>query len=143
MSKRRIGRGGQAGQALVEFSLAFLVFMIVVIGIIDVARAVWNYNTLSNAVREGTRYGIVHGSASTAPAGPTANNAALEAHVEDFAGGLDLSELTVSSTWPDGNNDAGSRVRVTGSYDFQPMFGALINIPPITLTSTSTMNITN
>jgi hypothetical protein len=85
----------------------------------------------------------VHGEYSNTPAGPAANNANVEAHVEDFAGGLNLSELTVSSTWPDGNNKRGSRVRVTGSYDFQPMLGNLLGVGAVTLTSTSTMNITN
>jgi Flp pilus assembly protein TadG len=142
MSSRQ-RRRTEGGQALVETALTILVFIFVLMGVVDVSRAVWNYNTLSNAVREGARYGIVHGSASTAPAGPTANNAAVEAHVEDFSSGLRLSELTVNSSWPDGNNQKGSRVTVAASYDFQPTFGSLLGIPSVTMTASSTMNITN
>jgi Flp pilus assembly protein TadG len=136
-------RARELGQAMVEFSLVFIIFMACVVGLIEAGRAAWNYNTLSNAVREGTRYGIVHGSASTAPAGPAANNAQIEARVEEQAPGLAASRLTVTSSWPDGGNAAGNRVRVTGSYQFETMFGSWLGIGPVTMTATSTMTITH
>ena len=133
----------QAGQALVEFSLAVIVLMVLVIGVVEAGRAVWNYNTLSNAVREGSRYAIVHGGAAADPAGPTPNNAQVELQVEQFASGLDTGDLTVTSTWLDGNNNKGSRVRVSATYDFDTIFSSLLGIPAVTMTSTSTLNITN
>lgn len=140
MSRRK--QSAERGQALVEFSLVVLVFMIIVLGMVEVGRAVWNYNTLSNAVREGTRYAIVHGVNATTPSGPTANDANVEAAVEQFAAGLDPSDLTVNSTWPDGDNGAGSRIRVSATYRFDTVFSVLLGIPPVTMSSTSTMNIT-
>jgi Flp pilus assembly protein TadG len=133
---------GEAGQSIVEFSLVIVVFFILVMGLVEAGRAVWNYNTLSNSVREGARYGIVHGSASSSPAGPAANNAAIQTQVRNFSSGLNHSRLTVTSSWPDGNNQAGSRVTVTGSYQFQTLF-SVAGIPNITMTSSSTMTITN
>jgi Flp pilus assembly protein TadG len=64
------GRQGERGQALVEFALLLPLMLLIVTGLFDVARAVWQENTLAYAAREGTRYAIVHGSAGNPPAGP-------------------------------------------------------------------------
>jgi hypothetical protein len=52
------------GQALVEFSLAFGVFVLVVFGLIDLGRVVYAHNSLSEAAREGARYGSVQARSS-------------------------------------------------------------------------------
>ena len=57
-------------QSLVEFALTLPIFLLVVTGLFDVSRAVWQENTLAYATREGTRYAIVHGSAGVPPVGP-------------------------------------------------------------------------
>lgn len=133
----------EAGQALVEFSLTFIIFMILVLGVVDVGRAVWNYNTLASATREGTRYAMVHGSASSAPSGPAANDANVQAAVSKYASGLNSHNLTTTSTWLDGGNSAGSRVKVTATYSYSSIFSSLLGIAPFTMTSSSTMTITN
>ena len=61
---------GDAGQALIEFALILPILLVVVIGTFDLALAVWQTNTLASAVREATRYAIVHGDGSAAPVGP-------------------------------------------------------------------------
>jgi len=55
-------RDGQRGQSLVEFALLLPIMLLIITGLFDVARAVWEENTLAYAAREGTRYAIVHGS---------------------------------------------------------------------------------
>ena len=52
-------QGGQ-GQALVEFGLVVALLFALLFGIIDFARLFFAYATMSNGVREGARYGIVH-----------------------------------------------------------------------------------
>lgn len=54
-------RGPERGQALVETALILPVLLLLILGLIDVARAVEEENTLAFAAREGTRYAIVHG----------------------------------------------------------------------------------
>src|SRR2546428_7084085 len=56
-------RQGERGQALVEFALLLPLMLLIITGLFDVARAVWQENTLAYAAREGTLYAIVHGSA--------------------------------------------------------------------------------
>jgi Flp pilus assembly protein TadG len=48
------------GQALVEFSLAIIVFLVMVIGIFDLGRGVYAYNGVSQAAREVARVTAVH-----------------------------------------------------------------------------------
>lgn len=141
MKRRATRTGGERGQALVEFALVGIVFFLLVLGMIDVGRAVWNYNTLAEATREGTRYAIVHGADSSAPSGPS-NDANVKQEVQKFASGLNASRLTVTVNWPDGANEAGNRVGVTSQYVYDPIFDFL-GIVNFTMTSSSTMEITN
>src|SRR5258708_12338235 len=55
-------RAGQRSQALIEFALISPVLLLLVFGIIDIGRAVFYYDTLSHAAREGAREAV---SAST------------------------------------------------------------------------------
>jgi hypothetical protein len=48
------------GQATVEFALVVSLLLLVLFGIIDFSRLFFAYATMSNGVREGARYGIVH-----------------------------------------------------------------------------------
>ena len=136
---RRLLHQEERGQALVEFAMAAIVFFVMVFGVIDVARAVWNYNTLAQATREGTRYAIVHGSLSPDPAS-TADQQDVIDQVEEFAGGLDLTALNVTATWPDGSNEPGERVTVESTYTYIPIFG-FFDFVSIPMSSSSTMDI--
>jgi hypothetical protein len=60
----------EGAQALVEFALVLPLFILIVTGLLDAARAVWQSNTLAYAAREGTRYAIVHGSGGDPQVGP-------------------------------------------------------------------------
>jgi hypothetical protein len=48
----------QHGQALVEFSLTLVLFLLILIGILEFGRIVWLYDTVSNLAREIARYTI-------------------------------------------------------------------------------------
>jgi len=48
-----------AGQSLVEFALVFPLFILLMMGLFDIGRAVFYLSTLNTAVREGTRLAIV------------------------------------------------------------------------------------
>lgn len=57
---RRSLRRRSRGQALVEFALVVPLFILVVVGIFEGARAIYTYNALSNAAREAVREAVVH-----------------------------------------------------------------------------------
>ena len=55
---RRTGRSVE-GQTLVEFALALPIIILLFMALFDFGRAVFAYNTVSNAAREGARFAIV------------------------------------------------------------------------------------
>lgn len=118
---RRLAGSDEGGQSLVEFALVVPVMFMLIFGLIDVGRAVWQSNTLAYATREATRYAIVHGagSASPVPYCSSCTNATITAVVEQNA--IGVSGITVTVGYPDGNNDRGSRVFVDATAPFVPM----------------------
>jgi Flp pilus assembly protein TadG len=50
---------GFSGQALVEFALIIPIFIFLVMGIFDLGRAVYGFNTINNAARQAARHAIV------------------------------------------------------------------------------------
>ena len=107
------------GQALVELALVLPLILLVSVGLIDATRAVWQYNELALAAREGTRYAIVHGAGSVAPTGPSANDTAVRAEVLRFT--IGMSNVSVVSSWPNGTNNRGDAVRVDVIAPFAPV----------------------
>lgn len=55
----RFRRPQTAGQALVEFALVVPIFLLVLFGILDMSRFVYNSNALNEGAREGARQGTV------------------------------------------------------------------------------------
>jgi Flp pilus assembly protein TadG len=52
-------RNASRGQAMVEFALVVPLFILLLVGLFDVGRAVYAYNTVNNAAREAGRLAIV------------------------------------------------------------------------------------
>jgi len=77
------------GQALVEFSLAFVVFSVLVFGVIDFGRGIYQYNAVSQAAREIARVTSVHpGTDFTTVAGRSAETNAVIDVQEKLVPGL-------------------------------------------------------
>jgi len=84
---RRFRRRDHRGQTLVEFALILPIFILVLIGIFDFGRAVYAYNTISNAARQAVRVAIVNQDTTTI----------TDTAVNDAASlGLDASDISVS-----------------------------------------------
>lgn len=65
----------QRGNALIEFTLIGIPLIFILISIFEISRGMWVYHTLAHAVREGTRYAIVHGTNCwPVPGDPTSNS---------------------------------------------------------------------
>ena len=110
----------QKGATLVEFALTFTIFFLVtIVGVMDFGRGIWAYNLVSHAARAGVRYAMVHGSQSANPA----TAAEIEAIARKQAFFLEQSNLTVTTTWEDPSQDAGSDVEVRVLFRFTPLLG--------------------
>jgi hypothetical protein len=110
----------ERAQSLVEFALVLPLLLLIITGLFDVARAVWQENTLAYAAREGTRYAIVHGSGAALPVGPSDPS---EAHVASVvtAAAVGVYGLTVATAWPLGSNARGMTVSVDATAPFVPL----------------------
>ncbi|HVE69426.1 MAG TPA: TadE family protein [Solirubrobacteraceae bacterium] len=93
-------RRREGGQSLVEFALVLPIFLLLTLGLFEAGRAVWYTNTLAYAAREGTRYAIVHGSASGADAVWPGNEQPVKDVVRAAAVGV-VGQIDVETDWPD------------------------------------------
>jgi len=133
-------RDDDRGQSLVEFALLLPLMLLIITGLFDVARAVWEENTLAYAAREGTRFAIVHGSAGTGPlpdgwaegrADPTDPNDHVIGYFSTVVrqAAIGVPNVTVTTTYPDtyaGNAtvhcaDRNCRVAIEVSAPFIPL----------------------
>ena len=70
-------RGASAGQTLTEFALILPALLLVLLGVFDFGRAIYAFNTISNAARSGGRTAIVNQTASEIRARAVAQATAL------------------------------------------------------------------
>lgn len=122
-----------SAQALVEFALAVSVFMLLVLGTFDMARAYLAYTVVSNAAREASRYGAAHVGESGW------DTAAVQAGV-NLAVGVDPSALSLTAATT--GTSPYVYIRVVGTYRFHsltPLVGALLGDPITIRVDTSTL----
>lgn len=100
--------GDEGGQTMVEFALVLVFLMLIVLGIVDLSRAVYARNTIANAAREGARYAATH------PLPEDEDE--VEAHAKALVVGLDQSQLQVQVSRP---TERYMQVDVT--YRFHPV----------------------
>jgi len=126
-------RKSQTGQAQVEFVLSVLFVIIVVVSIVEMVFFMYTYTVLADAAKEGVRYAIVHGcdlsagtcSGTCSPACTDTTGSKVGDYAKIYLGASlhDVSAMTVSVTYPSGNSQPLSPVRVEISYPYQPFFG--------------------
>ena len=117
----------ERGSVMVEFALVLVLLMLVLFSVFEFCRMVLVVNSIANAARAGSRYAVTHGSdrtggGSTGPSGPGANPANVVKVVQNFAGTAPINQanLTVTVSYPDASNKAGSRVDVKVVYVYDP-----------------------
>jgi Flp pilus assembly protein TadG len=131
------------GAVLVETALVLLVFLLLILGMLDLGIAVLRNHLVAEAARQGARQAIVHGSKATQLGTWTAGNyqAPLRQFVLPLLPGIDPDTVAVQADWPDGGNDPGQRVRVTVSTSYRPIITLLFGSPSFNLSATSVMPI--
>jgi Flp pilus assembly protein TadG len=137
-------RRSQRGSAMVEFTLAGIASMFLMISTVEMSRGMWNYHTLAYAVREAARYATFHGKGCTnAGNSCTVTVGNIATQIANAAIGVDVSQLNVTLTtssgastncnplntcyadatvWPPAtNNDnaPGGSITISAKYSFQ------------------------
>jgi len=117
-------RRHESGQELIEFALVLIFFLVILMVIFDMGRAVYYYSTIYNAAREGARHGITDQNAGE-----------IQAFAQSVATGMDI-EPVVGITE--------DTVTVSIDYEFVPLTPVLSwfgGEDTITLHSQATMRI--
>lgn len=128
--RRRIARakGWRArGQAVVEFALAMILFLLFLLAMIDLGRAWFTWVGLENAAAEGSLYGMANPNCQTVEEG-AANCGAQENSIEYRVKNeskdamLNPDEVGWVATLEDpGEIGPGTKITVTVSYPFRPI----------------------
>jgi len=139
---RRTGRG----QALVEFSLALIPFLLIVMGIFDLGRAIYMSNGINEAAREIARTTAVHlcqpGSCTLGNSAETAATVNTQKNLVPGLGGpsssitftcTDVSDATLSTTDCHGYEF----VKVTVSVPYAALTPVLSMVAPTTLSASA------
>jgi Flp pilus assembly protein TadG len=88
----------ERGQALVEFSLSIIIFLVMLMGVVDFGRAIYQYNGVSQAAREIARVTSVHpGTNFTTSAGRSAETKAVIATQQALVPDLQVKSVTCTS----------------------------------------------
>jgi Flp pilus assembly protein TadG len=109
--EKRIPRRA-SGQTLLEFSLVVVFLVLVMIGIIDFSRFFYTYATISNAAREGARYGIIYPNNVHAGFSPDPDNITYRAQSKLLMMGNATESPNIEITFPDTCRSVGCRVSV-------------------------------
>lgn len=131
-SSRHHVSGAPRGQSLVEFTLIVPVLLVLLMGILDLGRAVAAYNSVSNAARSAARVAIVDQNEEEV-------KQAAEAEAFGLAVTVDFNP-NVNADNPCVINVCMVRVKVEYRYDLStPIIGTIIG--PITVSSESQLAI--
>ena len=158
---RGLRRDRSRGQALVEFAFVFPIIALLTFGFIDLARAVWGYNTLTNAAREAVRVAAVNQIDPAAAPWTCLANKPVQSEASPnwtFRGcamaagkviGVQADDVTVSYAAPPGTDlecedelNVGCIVTITVTNDYfpiTPVAGSIVG--PISMSATSEMPI--
>jgi Flp pilus assembly protein TadG len=112
------------GQELIELAILIPLLLLISFGVLDLGRLYHAAITITNAAREGARYGTFY------PSDVSGIIAATEAEAQ--ASSLDLSTSLINVSCPEGC-DSGLPIRVTVRYDFRLIMGLIFPDPNLQL----------
>jgi Flp pilus assembly protein TadG len=147
MARGALQLKNSSGQAAVEFTLVFLLFLMLMYLIVEGARLTFAYSSASQAARAGVRYASVRGSTSTCTGCP-ASVTAIQNYVKAQTPGTHLKSVDVcwwektSGCTTTGSKEPGANVRVSVQIDFKPIL-SMVPIGTTAIKSKSEMVISN
>jgi Flp pilus assembly protein TadG len=142
-ARRQLGRLGETGQSLVEFSLVLIPFMLLLMGVFDLGRGIYMYNGASQAAREIARSASVD-LWKGATVGNSSETQAVKATQKALVPGLKDSGIQISCV---DVLDApktcmpGNYVRVRISIQYTPVTPLLGLVGPFDLVAVSHLEI--
>jgi hypothetical protein len=140
-ARRSSARRASRGQTLVEFALGITIFLTILIGLVDLARAAWLFNGVSDAAREIARVTSVHpgstlGSSTETTSAVSGERTLVPGLIVSSYNCIDIAGDAVSGTCQPGN-----WVKVSVRTSFQPILPLLAPFGPISFATASSAKI--
>ena len=142
--------GNRRGAVVVESAIVISVFLVILLGTLDLGLAVLRYNVLSEAARRMARTASVRGERA-APEHPvwgpnlyngTAGDGSMYADsIENILVTMHPSDVQIKLEWLDGGNQTGQRVRVRLIMNHDTIIPFLFGAADLQLTARSVMRI--
>lgn len=112
----------EQGFSLIEMALTLPLLFTLIFCFMELCLLFYSRYLISEYAREGTRYAMFHGAACPNTTNPTCEVTASQ--VNTYVSGLGWPNLAggtiaVNTTYPDGNEAIGSRVKVAVTYTFR------------------------
>ena len=86
----------QRGNAMIEMTLVGIPLMFMLVCIFEISRAMWTYNTMAHAVKEGVRFAVVHG--ETCVSNPPSITNSCSKTVADVANRIKYTGIGIDGT---------------------------------------------
>jgi len=128
---KRIHR--EDGQSYVETALVLPFLILLVVGVLDLGRAFNAHIVVSNAAREGARYGVARASDTTGIKARTLQ--------ETEGTGVAVSGADIQVTYPNSTQAPGNPIRVTVTHNFQLLVSAILGFQSTPVTASVEMEI--
>ena len=132
-SKGRRRLHQEAGVSLVEFALILPLFLLLLLGMVDLGQGFNRYLVMLNATREGALWLARH------PTDMVGMEARISGEIQQS--GLALDNVVVTRTPQKGTYASGDLVKLTLEYKYTLMFGAITRIPSLTLHTEHTIRV--
>jgi Flp pilus assembly protein TadG len=134
MKVQRLRPKKEEGASLVEFAILAPLFVALLFGLVEFGLAMYSKGILTNASREGARYGVVYAS-------PRKTEAEVTAKVQEYLSNSGFSDLvTINVIGAQGTSGTPLTVSVTYPYNFQVLPNFVCGFTgPLNLTANTVM----
>jgi Flp pilus assembly protein TadG len=154
--KRRLRRNQRSnsqprsGVAAVEGAIVLSVFLLILLGMLDLGLLLLEYNTLCEATRRLARAAIVHGQMAApaqtvwgpaAVSGTAADGTEYSTTLDKELATFNLSNVNYSIQWPAGTNRPDDPVQVTVTYQYPPIIPFLLGSQTVPIQAVSNMSV--
>ncbi|HEY48216.1 MAG TPA: pilus assembly protein [Anaerolineae bacterium] len=120
----------ERGQELIELAILLPLLLVIAFGVLDLGRLYHAAITITNAAREGARYGTFFPEDASGIINAT--------RAEAQASSIDLSTSVIQVSCPEGCG-SGLSIRVTVSYNFHLIMGLVLPDPNLELIRSAEM----
>lgn len=138
----------RCGQALVEFAMAALITLLLILGVIEFSRIMVVYSTLADAARLGARWAVTHGTIPGETPDVSTIEAGVQAVVQKFLapGTVNIKTAVITTSFPNlgcsgsalslscTGTSPGNAVQVSVSYPYD----LLVHYFPLSITLSTT-----